>query len=162
MIFAAITPTNYAQVAAIYAEGIKTGVATFETSIPNWEKWDASHLPFGRIVVMEGTIIKGWAALAPVSSRCVYGGVAEVSIYVAEKARRKGYGKKLLFELIKLSEENALWTLQSGIMKTNEASIQMHMECGFRVIGFREKIGKLNGIWLDNVLLERRSKLIGI
>lgn len=162
MIFAAITPKNYPQVAAIYTEGIKTGMATFETSIPNWEKWDASHLPFGRIVVMDNTTIMGWGSLAPVSSRCVYGGVAEVSVYVAEHARGKGYGKKLLLELIKISEENGLWTLQSGIMKANEASKQMHLKCGFRVIGYREKIGKLNGEWLDNVILEKRSNRIGI
>ena len=162
MTFTAVTNTNYPQVAAIYAEGIETGIATFETTIPDWEKWDASHLALGRIAIIEDNLLKGWAALSPVSSRCVYGGVAEVSVYVAENARGKGYGKILLQELIKISEENALWTLQSGIMKANEASIQMHINCGFRVIGYREKIGQLHGVWLDNVILERRSKLIGI
>ena len=162
MTFTAVTNTNYPQVAAIYAEGIETGIATFETTIPDWEKWDASHLALGRIAIIEDNVLKGWAALSPVSSRCVYGGVAEVSVYVAENARGKGYGKILLQELIKISEENALWTLQSGIMKANEASIQMHIKCGFREIGYREKIGQLNGVWLDNVILERRSKLIGI
>ncbi len=162
MNFALITNVNYPKVAAIYAEGIKTGVATFETQVPTWEQWDTSHLPFGRIVIIENTTIMGWGSLAPVSSRCVYGGVAEVSVYVAEHARGKGYGKKLLLELIKISEENGLWTLQSGIMKANEASIQMHIKCGFRVIGYREKIGKLNGDWLDNVILEKRSNRIGI
>ena len=162
MNFALITSVNYPQVAAIYAEGIKTGLATFETQVPTWAQWDTSHLPFGRIVIIENTTIMGWGSLAPVSSRCVYGGVAEVSVYVAEHARGKGYGKKLLLELIKISEENGLWTLQSGIMKANEASIQMHIKCGFRVIGYREKIGKLNGDWLDNVILEKRSNRIGI
>tara|TARA_R110000868_G_scaffold68720_1_gene203199 strand:+ start:31445 stop:31933 length:489 start_codon:yes stop_codon:yes gene_type:complete len=162
MQFFPITESYYPEVAQIYEEGIKTGMATFETTVPDWNTWDSSHLPFGRIALTENAQILGWASLSPVSSRCVYGGVAEVSVYVAEKARGKGIGKKLLQELIRISEENNLWTLQSGIMSANKSSIQMHINCGFRVIGYREKIGQLHGIWLDNVILERRSKIIGI
>ncbi len=162
MSFVAINESNYAKVAQIYQEGIATGMATFETTAPSWGNWDASHLPFGRITIQDKTQILGWASLSPVSSRCVYSGVAEVSVYVVEKARGQGIGKKLLKQLIKISEENNLWTLQSGIMSANTASIQMHMNCGFRVIGYREKIGLLNSVWLDNVLLERRSKIIGV
>ena len=104
----------------------------------------------------------GWTALTPVSSRCVYSGVAEVSVYVATDARGKGIGKTLLTELIQQSEENGIWTLQSGIFAENEGSIKLHEKCGFRLVGYREKIGKKNGIWKDNVLMERRSKNIGI
>jgi phosphinothricin acetyltransferase len=162
MKFHAITETNYSQIAKIYEEGIKTGMATFETIAVDWETWDKNHLPVGRITLQEGNTVLGWASLANVSSRCVYGGVAEVSVYVSEKSRGKGIGKKLLLELIKISEKNGFWTLQSGIMRDNKASIQMHINCGFREIGYREKIGQLNGVWLDNILLERRSKTIGI
>lgn len=157
-----ISESNYPQVATIYLEGLKTGMATFETEAPDWNKWNTSHLKFGRIAFSDNNQLLGWAALSPVSSRCVYGGVAEVSIYVAEKFRGKGIGKKLMQELIKVSEENAIWTLQAGIMKANEGSIQMHIKSGFRVIGYREKIGKLHDTWLDNVILERRSKIIGV
>ncbi len=162
MQFNSITKANYNQVAQIYEEGIKTGMATFETKSVDWSTWDKNHLKFGRITLQDGETILGWASLASVSSRCVYGGVAEVSVYVAEKARGKGIGKKLLLELIKISEDYNIWTLQSGIMRDNKASIQMHINCGFRIIGYREKIGQLNGVWLDNVLLECRSKTIGI
>ena len=161
MKFTPIVEKNYAEVAKIYQEGIKTGIATFETTVPDWNTWSSSHLSFGRIALQENHKILGWASLSGVSNRCVYGGVAEVSLYVAETERGKGIGKMLLKELIKISEENKIWTLQAGIMKSNQPSIQLHLNCGFRMIGFREKIGKLNGIWLDNVILERRSKIIG-
>ncbi|RXP61364.1 N-acetyltransferase [Lutibacter sp. HS1-25] len=160
MEFVDINTSNFDQVSKIYWEGIQTGIATFETSVPTWETWNNSHFKFGRIALIENNLLLGWASLTPVTNRCVYAGVAEVSVYVAENSRGKGIGKKLLKKLIKISEENNIWTLQSGIMRKNEASIQMHLNCGFRLIGYREKIGKLNGEWLDNVILERRSKLI--
>ena len=161
MTFIPITETNYNAVAEIYESGIKTGIATFETTVPDWKSWSSSHLNFGRIAIQENDKILGWASLSGVSNRCVYGGVAEVSVYVAESVRGKGIGKILLQELIKISEENNIWTLQAGIMKSNQPSIQLHLNCGFRMIGYREKIGKLNDVWLDNVVLERRSKIIG-
>lgn len=157
-----IQEDNYKEVAAIYAQGITTGMATFETTIPDWPHWDKSHLPFGRIAAKTNQIMQGWAALSPVSSRCVYGGVAEVSIYIAEDARGKGVGKLLLHALINESEANNIWTLQAGVFRENKASITLHEKCGFRIIGYKEKIGQLNGIWLDNILLERRSTVVGI
>lgn len=158
-----ITEDNFSNVAEIYNEGIATGMATFETTIPSWETWDQSHLPYGRISVLdENGQMLGWAALSPVSSRCVYGGVAEVSVYVADVARGQGIGSLLLKTLISESEKNNIWTLQSGIFRENEASIALHQKCGFRLIGYKEKIGKLHGVWKDNVLMERRSKTIGI
>ncbi|HNP16882.1 MAG TPA: N-acetyltransferase family protein [Fulvivirga sp.] len=157
-----IQEDNYKEVAAIYAQGITTGMATFETTIPDWPHWDKSHLPFGRIAAKSNQIMQGWAALSPVSSRCVYGGVAEVSIYIAENARGKGVGKLLLQALINESEANNIWTLQAGVFRENKTSIALHEKCGFRIIGYKEKIGQLNGIWLDNILLERRSTVVGI
>jgi len=152
----------YEQVVQIYAEGLETGTATFETKIPNWEAWDASHHNFGRIAILENEKMLGWATLSAVSKRAVYAGVAEVSIYVAQDSRGKGVGKKLLTALILESEKNNIWTLQAGIFKENIASINLHLKCGFRKIGFREKVASRNGIWYDNVIMERRSKLIGI
>ncbi len=157
-----ISAENYPEVARIYGEGLQTGTATFETTIPNWEKWDAGHLSFGRILAVDENKYLGWAALSPVSSRCVYGGVAEVSVYISENARGKGVGEFLLKKLIEISEENNIWTLQSGIFRENTASHRLHSKCGFREIGYKEKVGQLNGIWKDNVLLERRSKIVGI
>lgn len=158
-----ITEQLFADVARIYEEGIATGVATFETSAPAWKDWDAAHLKYGRkaIIDPDGQML-GWSALSPVSNRCVYGGVAEVSVYVAQSARGKGIGSTLLNILITESEKNNIWTLQSGIFRENEASIAIHEKCGFRMIGYKEKIGKLHGIWKDNVLMERRSKIVGI
>lgn len=163
MNWSTITENNFSNVAEIYNEGIATGMATFETSIPSWETWDQSHLPYGRISVLdENHQMLGWAALSPVSSRCVYGGVAEVSVYVADAARGQGLGSQLLKSLIAESEKNNIWTLQSGIFRENKASISIHSKCGFRMIGYKEKIGKLHGVWKDNVLMERRSKTVGI
>ncbi|MCX2681721.1 GNAT family N-acetyltransferase [Galbibacter sp. EGI 63066] len=150
---------DFAAVSSIYLEGIKTGMATFETEVPTWEKWNASHLPFGRMVMVNGGEIVGWAAMSPTSNRSVYKGVAEVSVYVKASARGKGVGKALLLKLIKISEENGIWTLQSSIMPENTTSKNLHINCGFREIGYREKIGKLYGEWKDNIILERRSKL---
>jgi len=144
----------------IYRQGIASGNATFETETPSWEKWTAAHLPHSRIVARNGASVLGWAALSPVSSRCVYAGVAEVSIYIAEEARGLGVGRALLEELIRQSENNGLWTLQAGIFPENEASIRLHKSCGFREVGRRERIGKLGDRWRDTVLLERRSMTV--
>ena len=154
--------THWEQVKQIYESGIETGIATFETTAPSWEKWNDGHLAFARLVAIENTEVVGWAALSPVSSRCVYGGVAEVSVYVADKFKGKGVGKLLLQNLITESEANNIWTLQAGIFTDNFASVKLHEKVGFRVIGHREKIGKLKDTWKDNYILERRSKTVGI
>jgi L-amino acid N-acyltransferase YncA len=153
---------DYSEVCCIYLEGIATGIATFQTTASDWEAWDKSHLLKNRLAIFEGEKMAAWAALSPVSSRCVYQGVAEVSIYVSKKFRGKGIGKTLLLALIESSEKEGLWTLQSGIFADNKASIALHEACGFRQIGFREKIGQLHGEWKDNVIMERRSKIVGI
>ncbi len=147
---------------AIYREGIATGHATFETNVPEWAVWDKSHLPNCRIVTRLKEQVVGWAALSPVSSRCIYAGVAEVSVYVAASTRGLGAGKVLLRALIEESEGAGIWTLQAGIFPENVASIALHKSCGFREIGYRERIGQLDGVWRDVVLLERRSRLVGI
>lgn len=151
---------HYPQVAAIYLQGIATGVATFQTVATDWEAWDKSHLPICRIAAFENNQMTGWAALSPVSSRCVYTGVAEVSIYIAENFRGKGVGKILLSKLIEESEAAGFWTLQSGIFAENTGSIKLHEQCGFRIIGYREKIGKKEDVWKDNIIMERRSKIV--
>ena len=157
-----LLPEHWEMVKQIYESGIATGIATFETSTPSWEKWDLGHLRFGRFVACMNEEVVGWAALSPVSNRCVYGGVAEVSVYVGSAQRGKGVGKLLLKQLITESEENDIWTLQAGIFTDNVASVKLHESVGFRVIGYREKIGKLRDKWKDNFLLERRSKIVGI
>lgn len=157
-----ITPDNFPEVVSIYQQGLATNIATFQNDLPQWEEWHKGHLDFCRISIYEGTKMLGWTALTPVSSRCVYAGVAEVSVYVAQDQRGKGIGKILLNELIKQSEANGIWTLQSGIFSENQNSIKLHEKCGFRMVGYREKIGKKDGIWKDNVLMEHRSKNIGI
>lgn len=148
-------------VRAIYAEGIATGNATFETEVPPWAAWDAAHLPHCRLVAVAGERLFGWAALSPVSGRCVYAGVAEVSIYVAADSRGRGVGKALLRALITASEQAGIWTLQAGIFPENGASLALHRACGFRRVGVRERIGELAGVWRDVVLLERRSTVAG-
>ena len=155
-------PADWDSVATIYAEGIATGYATFEKSIPTYEAWDSAHLKSCRMVVVDNNIILGWAALSPVSNRCVYGGVAEVSVYVAKAYFGKGVGKMLILHLISESEKIGLWTLQSGIFPENESSIALHKKVGFRYIGKRERVGQSDGIWKDNLLFERRSKTVGI
>jgi L-amino acid N-acyltransferase YncA len=157
-----IEAIDYPQVAAIYASGIATGMATFQTEATDWEQWDKSHLKECRIAAFDGDQMMGWAALTPVSNRCVYAGVAEVSIYISENFRGKGIGKLLLMQLVDESEKIGLWTLQSGIFAENTASIKLHEYCGFRVIGTREKIGKKDGVWKDNIIMERRSKTVGV
>lgn len=154
-------PENWPEVSRIYMEGIQTGVATFETAVPSYEAWDAAHLPLCRFVAAEGGQILGWAALSPVSGRCVYGGVAEVSVYVGQEHRGLGAGRILLDHLIESSEAAGIWTLQSGIFPQNTGSIALHERAGFRYMGRRERIGKRNDVWYDNLLYERRSKVVG-
>jgi L-amino acid N-acyltransferase YncA len=157
-----LKPEDWPTVRAIYEEGIATGNATFETQVPVWEDWDASHLRDCRLVARRGGHIVGWGALSPVSGRCVYAGVAEVSVYVAAAARGQGIGKRLLQALIEVSERQGIWTLQAGVFPENEASIALHESCGFREVGARARIGQLRGVWRDVVLLERRSEVVGV
>ncbi len=149
-------------VQAIYREGIATGDATFETQAPTWEVWDKSHLVKCRLVARADGQVVGWVALSPVSSRCVYGGVAEVSLYVAASARGQGVGRALLQALVAESEREGFWTLQAGIFPENVASITLHQNCGFRQVGYRERLGQMYGVWRDVVLLERRSQVVGV
>ncbi len=153
---------DFEAICIIYKQGIDTGIATFQTEIPTWQQWDSSHMQAGRIGAFDNDILIGWACLSPVSSRCVYSGVAEVSVYIHTEHRNKGVGKALLQALITESENNGIWTLQSGIFSENEASVQLHVHCGFRIVGTREKIAMKDGIWKDNVILERRSKVLGV
>jgi phosphinothricin acetyltransferase len=155
-------PDDWERVRAIYLEGIATGLATFETTAPAWAVWDRAHLPAVRIVARDGPAVHGWAALSPVSERCVYAGVAEVSVYVAASARGRGVGRLLLDGLIAASEAAGLWTLQAGVFPENTASLALHERCGFRRIGRRERIGRLQGVWHDVILLERRSPRVGL
>ena len=157
-----LLPTHWEAVKQIYEEGISTGNATFQTTAPTWEEWDAAHSVNPRLIVIENDEISGWAAITPVSGRCVYAGVGEVSVYVSAASRGKGIGKNLLQALIEESEKENFWTLQAGIFPENISSLAIHEACGFRVIGTRERIGKMNGAWRDTVLLERRSTTIGL
>jgi len=157
-----MTPADWPQVRAIYKEGIATGDATFETDAPEWDAWNAAHLPHSRLVAREGDAVVGWAALSGVSDRCVYGGVAEVSVYVAAAHRGKGLGRRLLAGLVAESERNGIWTLQAGIFPENTGSIAIHRQCGFREVGRRERLGRMNGRWRDVLLLERRSPVAGV
>src|SRR5580698_641045 len=149
-------------VRSIYVEGIATGNATFETAVPDWTKWDGGHHKSCRLIAKDGPEILGWAALSPVSSRQVYAGVAEVSIYVAGTARGRGVGRALLTALIEASERAEIWTLQAGIFPENVASIRLHKSCGFREVGLRQRIGQMAGVWRDVCLLERRSHSVGV
>ncbi len=153
---------DWGQVSQIYADGIATGFATFETSTPTYDHWDKAHTAHCRFVAEEAGEILGWVALSPVSSRCVYGGVAEVSVYIATKNRGKGIGKLLMEHLILESEKAGYWTLQSGIFPENLGSIKLHEKVGFRYIGKRERVGKIKGVWKDNLLFEKRSQIVGI
>lgn len=153
---------DWPTVSAIYEEGIATGNSTFEEKSPQWGKWDKDHLPSCRLVAKTGGEIVGWIALSPVSSRCCYSGVAEVSLYISKSARGKGIGKTLLNAVIKESEKEGIWTLQGQIFPENTASIATAKSCGFREVGFRERIGQMNGIWRNVVLMERRSNVVGI
>lgn len=153
---------DWASVSQIYNEGIATGFATFEKDIPTYKNWDSAHIKTCRLVAEHDNSVLGWAALSPVSSRCVYGGIGEVSVYVGQNSRGMGIGKLLIEALIQESEKEGLWTLQSGIFPENRGSIKLHEEVGFRFIGKREKVGKLDGVWKDNVLYERRSEIVGV
>lgn len=155
-------PEHAAAVLEIYRQGMQTGIATFETIVPSWAKFDNKFLPHSRFVANDDEIIAGWAVIAPTSPRECYKGVAEVSIFIHENYRGKGVGKMLMEKLIASSEENGIWTLQSLIHSDNPASIHLHELFGFRLIGYRERIAQLNGIWKTNVLMERRSKITGI
>lgn len=166
-----LLPEHWPAVKAIYESGLATGNASFQTSAPPWEEWDAAHLEHSRLAALVPTDpgnaprdspIVGWAALTPVSGRCVYAGVAEVSVYVHTDSRGQGAGKALLQALITESETKGIWTLQAGIFPENTASLRLHEKCGFRLVGTREKIGQMNGVWRDTVLLERRSKTVAI
>jgi phosphinothricin acetyltransferase len=155
-------PDDWPTVREIYREGIATGHATFETEVPDWEKWDSGHRRDCRLIARIGEQVLGWAALSPVSGRCVYAGVAEVSVYVAAEARGSGVGKALLQALIEESELHHIWTLQAGIFPENAASIALHTSRGFREVGVRRHIGKRDEVWRDVLLLERRSSTVGI
>jgi L-amino acid N-acyltransferase YncA len=156
-----MTADDWAAVRRIYEEGIATGHATFQTSAPSWEEWNADHLSACRLVAEDDGRIVGWAALTKVSGRCVYAGVAEISVYVSSSARGRGVGRELLAELVRESEQNGLWTLQAGIFPENAASVAIHERCGFRIVGRRQRLGKMNGAWRDVLLLERRSATVG-
>ncbi|MFV0517413.1 MAG: GNAT family N-acetyltransferase [Aminipila sp.] len=147
-------------IAEIYQKGIETNIATFQSRCPTFEQWDQTHLKNCRLVLLLCNIVVGWAALTPVSNRCVYAGVAEVSIYLSPNQQRKGLATQLLKELIYASEKAGIWTLQSGIMQDNYASIRLHEKCGFRMVGYRERIGRDQlGKWRNTVLMERRSSV---
>jgi len=156
-----LTATDWLVVSSIYLDGIATGQATFETRAPTWERWDRVHLPAPRLVAISKEIIVGWAALSVVSTRSVYVGVAEVSVYIASGWQSHGIGRELLETLVNESEEKGIWTLQASVFPENGASISLHKSCGFREVGTRARIGKLNGVWRDTILLERRSKKVG-
>jgi L-amino acid N-acyltransferase YncA len=153
---------DWESVRDIYAAGIATGHATFERETPPWEEWDEAHLAAPRLVARSRGEMLGWAALSPVSSRCVYGGVAEVSVYVGAAARGRGIGKALLNALVEASERHGIWTLQAGIFPENEPSVALHKGCGFRIVGVRERIGSMDGVWRDVLLMERRSDRVGV
>ena len=156
-----LTRKHWPKVREIYLAGIASGHATFETAAPSWEEWDAAHLKFPRLILCRDADVKGWAALSRGSARKAYEGVAEVSVYVAADCRGQGYGKELLEGLVTGSENNAIWTLQASIFPENVASIALHKAAGFREVGRRDRIAKLNGVWRTTVLMERRSILVG-
>jgi L-amino acid N-acyltransferase YncA len=156
-----LVPSDWPDVARIYAEGIESGHATFETEVPDWETWDSAHLEKCRLVTETESEVLGWAALSPVSRRQVYRGVAEVSVYVGSAARGRGVGSDLLGALIACSETSGFWTLQTSIFPENESSVALHAKHGFRQIGIRERIGSHHGRWRDTVLMERRSPSVG-
>ena len=154
-----LTADDWPAVRAIYVAGMATGQATFETTVPDWPAWDAARLACCRLAARRGPELVGWATLGPVSSRPAYRGVAEVSVYVAAAARRQGVGRLLLSALVEASEAAGIWTLQAGIFPENGASVALHQRCGFRIVGRRERLGQLRGVWRDVLLLERRSAI---
>jgi phosphinothricin acetyltransferase len=154
--------SDWRTVRETYREGIATGDATFETDVPEWPDWDAAHLRHSRLVASGGGIVGGWAALSSISRRPVYGGVAEVSIYMAEGHRGRGLGRRLLAALVAESETHGIWTLQAGIFPENRVSLRLHERLGFRRVGRRERTDERDGRWRDTVLMERRSEVVGI
>ncbi len=156
-----MTANDWEQVRSIYLEGVRSGNSTFETDAPSWDQWNEGHLEFARLVMRDGDKVLGWAALSPVSKRSAYRGVAELTVYVTESARHQGIGRALLQGVIEESERNGIWTLQASIFPENVASAKLHLRCGFREVGRRERIATLNGVWRDTVLFERRSKTVG-
>ena len=155
-----LEPSDWPAVAEIYWDGMRGGLATFETEVPSWETWDAGHLRDHRLVAdLMGEVV-GWAALSPASKRRCYLGVAENSVYVARQAQRLGIGRALLEGLIAGAEAAGIWTIQTSIFPENRASLALHERCGFRVVGTRERIAKRDGVWRDTVFLERRSKAV--
>jgi phosphinothricin acetyltransferase len=157
----AMHTADWVSVRSIYSEGVTTGQATFETEAGDWASWNDAHMPAPRLVARDTERVLGWAALSPVSGRCVYGGVADVSVYVAVSSRGKGIGAKLLRGLIAASEREGIWTLQAGIFPENGASVALHRACGFREVGRRERLGQLHGVWRDVLIFERRSRSVG-
>jgi L-amino acid N-acyltransferase YncA len=155
-----LRPGDWSEVARIYAEGIATGNATFETEVPSWDDWDGSHLRQHRFVVDEGGQVVGWIALGPVSRRPCYAGVAEISVYVGEEARGKGVGALLLAAIVESAERAGIWTLQTSVFPENAPSLALLRRFGFRIVGSRERIGQLQGVWRDTVLVERRSGVV--
>jgi phosphinothricin acetyltransferase len=154
---------HWPAVKAIYEEGIATGHATFQSEAPEWPDWDRGHLSHSRLALMtDGGVVAGWAALSPVSGRAVYAGVAEISIYISAGERGRKAGLRLLRALVEESERHGIWTLQAGIFPENIPSLRIHAHCGFRQVGFRERIGAMEGIWRDTILLERRSRVVGL
>jgi L-amino acid N-acyltransferase YncA len=157
----ALQQEDWPAVRAIYEDGIRSGQATFETETPSWEAWDAAHSELRLVAERDGSVV-GWAALSPVSDRCCYQGVGEVSVYVAEVARGGGVGRALLEQLVERSEDAGYWTLNAGMFPENEASRRLHKSCGFREVGVRDRLGQLGGVWRDVLLLERRSTQVGV
>lgn len=156
-----LTADDWPAVRDIYAEGIASGEATFETTPPDWSGWDVGHVPEHRWVAVHDDEVLGWVACSAVSSRCVYAGVLELSVYVAASARGRGVGSALMRAVIRSTEADGVWTLQAGVFPENEASLALHARHGFRVIGRRERLGRREGVWRDVVLLERRSAVVG-
>jgi L-amino acid N-acyltransferase YncA len=156
-----MTANDWEQVCSIYLEGVRSGNSTFETDGPSWDQWNEGHHEFARLVMRDGDKVLGWAALSPVSKRSAYRGVAELTVYVTESARHQGVGRALLEGVIEESERNDIWTLQASIFPENVASAKLHLRCGFREVGRRERIATLNGVWRDTVLFERRSETVG-
>jgi phosphinothricin acetyltransferase len=157
VVIAELEQLHWPEVARIYAEGIATGNATFETDVPTWEHWDSVHLPDHRFVALREGEVVGWVAVSPVSDRCVYDGVVENSVYVDARARGQGIGRQLLEQLVESTEAAGIWTIQTGIFPENEASLRLHERVGFEVVGRRKRIGKLHGVWRDVLFIERRS-----
>ena len=155
-----LRPEHWPEVARIYADGIATGNATYETEVPSWQQWDRAHLPEHRFVALRDGAVVGWVAVSSVSDRCVYGGVVENSVYVDEQVRGQGVGRLLLERLVGSTEAAGIWTIQTGIFPENEVSLRLHERVGFAVVGRRKRLGKLHGVWRDVLLLERRSELV--